>query len=157
MAKDVKPQNKSGDFIPMPPIGWPVQFYDKGLKKTCLPGVVAQHNTDPGQIVVRYSQGTVTRQTMNATWHPLTEGKPPTPTVMEYGTWDYLPGQETPECHYDFHVKRIGDMERAVEIRKQNDEAMKKAYQESLKEQPNIAAARVQQAAAMVAAAQQGV
>jgi len=151
VAKDLAPPGKLANLVPMPPIGWPVQWFERGVKKAAFPAQVLQHNQDPGYVKLVYHHGTATRQIQNATYAPLVEGKPASQTVLNYGTWDYLPGMEIPECHKDFHLNRLKDLERAASQRVANEKAARESYEASLKQQPDVMGAAVQRAAMMAA------
>jgi hypothetical protein len=161
MAKEVTKEapQEQGKLVPMPPVGWLVQICEKGNPKNVFPGVVSGHNADPGQCRIIYHVGTIHRVSENATYAPLvnpaTAGN--NATVKAFGTWNYLPGQAIPKEHYDFHMKRIDELERQAEIRRANDASVAASYQESLKTagSPEALGVAVQRAQAVMAAAGQ--
>lgn len=165
MAKDqTQPQTKDqpaawepSKLIPVPPEGWPVQFFERGNRKRAYAGHIDARNQDPGQCRVVYHVATMNRLSENATYAPLVEGKPVSATVLQFGTWDYLPGQTIPKEHYEFHQKRLADLEKQAEIRAANERSVKESYEASLRNAGTgqATAVAVQQAAAVFAAAQQ--
>ncbi len=164
MAKEIvkeAPQapRDPGKLIPMPPIGWPVQICERGNPKNTFAGVVSGHNADPGQCRIIYHVGTIHRTSDNATYAPLvnpaTAGN--NATVKQFGTWNYLPGVPIPKEHYDFHMRRIDELERQTEIRRATEASVATSYQESLKaaNSPDALGVAVQRAQAVMAAAGQ--
>jgi hypothetical protein len=148
MAKETKEK-----LVPMPPVGWPVQFFERGNQKRPYAGVIDLHNQDPGQCRVIYHAGTMSRVSDNATYAPLVEGRPVTATVLSFGTWSYLSGQKIPDEHYEFHMRRLDDLEKQAAIRKASEEDVKRSYEAGLKESgaSQMAAVAVQRAAAVMA------
>ena len=161
MAKEIVKESPRdpGKLIPMPPVGWPVQICERGNPKNVFAGVVSGHNQDPGQCRILYHVGTVHRMSDNATYAPLVN--PATmagnATVQRFGTWNYLPGQPIPKEHYDFHMRRIDQLEQQAEIRRANEASVKSSYEDALKmaANPDALGVAVQRAQAVMTAAGQ--
>lgn len=101
--------------LPTPPIGTPVQWFEKNQEDMVAAAVVTRIHS-PGKLELKISKPrhhSIHKQGVLHRSDPIHEQRA-NPATIAAGAWDYLPGEVIPVVHYELHLQEIARQEKAI-------------------------------------------
>lgn len=143
MAKAVQQTVDKSTWLPTPPVGTVVQWFNKGKEDACYAAVVTRQEgagrvevvifppKNLYTVVAHYRIGVLHRT------HPSSQ-IPHSPTNDRNGFWDYLPGQAIPEDHWDYARQETERARIRAEASERELREREEAYRKSKELTPDL-------------------